>query len=191
VAYVDETARGKQYGVAAVLVCSCRRRAVERSLRGAVRPGQRRLHFAKEGNTTRRALLSQIGAMEVSALYVSTQDIEVAARSACLTQLVPKLAKIGVHELVIEQLDGAERRDNHDIRLALASLGAAAVGFTYRHADPHHEPLLWIADAIAWSLGAGGDWARRVQPIMRPQQPLTTRSPTPHRPEKSRAHFRS
>jgi len=32
--------------------------------------------------------------------------------------------------------------------------------------DSASEPLLWIADATAWCVGAGGDWARRIAPVL-------------------------
>jgi hypothetical protein len=28
------------------------------------------------------------------------------------------------------------------------------------------EPLLWVADAVTWAVGAGGDWRRRVAPML-------------------------
>lgn len=37
---------------------------------------------------------------------------------------------------------------------------------TYVHESPHQEPLLWIADAVAWSYTRGGDWKRRIQPLI-------------------------
>ena len=36
----------------------------------------------------------------------------------------------------------------------------------YVHLPAHQEPLLWSADALAWAYGAGGDWRRRVDPLL-------------------------
>ena len=36
----------------------------------------------------------------------------------------------------------------------------------YRHLSPYEEPLLWVSDAVAWAMGAGGDWRRRVEPMI-------------------------
>jgi hypothetical protein len=37
---------------------------------------------------------------------------------------------------------------------------------TYELEVPRKEPLLWLADAIAWSYAKGGDWQRRVNPLI-------------------------
>ena len=37
---------------------------------------------------------------------------------------------------------------------------------TYEHLRPHEEPLLWVADAVVWAHGAGGDWPRRIAPMV-------------------------
>ncbi|MFD2840633.1 hypothetical protein ACFSYH_08630 [Populibacterium corticicola] len=31
---------------------------------------------------------------------------------------------------------------------------------------PYQEPLLWVADAIAWSYTKGGEWRQRVDPLI-------------------------
>lgn len=37
---------------------------------------------------------------------------------------------------------------------------------TYEHLPSTAEPLLWIFDTVAWCHGAGGDWRRRVEPVV-------------------------
>ena len=34
------------------------------------------------------------------------------------------------------------------------------------HLAPDEDPLLWLPDCFAWPVGAGGDWRRRVEPIL-------------------------
>jgi hypothetical protein len=36
----------------------------------------------------------------------------------------------------------------------------------YEHVEAKLEPVLWAADAIAWAFGAGGDWRRRIEPVI-------------------------
>ena len=36
----------------------------------------------------------------------------------------------------------------------------------YDHRSSTSEPLLWAVDAVVWAVGAGGDWRRRVDPIV-------------------------
>ncbi len=38
---------------------------------------------------------------------------------------------------------------------------------TYGHSDRQTELLLAIPDAVAWCWARGGDWRRRIQPILR------------------------
>ncbi|MGH3720797.1 MAG: hypothetical protein ACRDRI_18515 [Pseudonocardiaceae bacterium] len=62
---------------------------------------------------------------------------------------------------MIERLEGVEARDAQDVGDALRkadSLGA----LSYRHETHRVEPILWLADAVAWAAGARGDWRRRV-----------------------------
>lgn len=37
---------------------------------------------------------------------------------------------------------------------------------TYEHLAPYMVPLLWIPDAVAWAYAKGGDWRRRVAPML-------------------------
>ena len=37
----------------------------------------------------------------------------------------------------------------------------------FDHRDGATEPMLWIADGVLWSIGAGGRWLRYVDPIVR------------------------
>jgi hypothetical protein len=38
--------------------------------------------------------------------------------------------------------------------------------FAWDHRKRHEEPLLWVADAVAWCVNRGGDWERMVRPII-------------------------
>ncbi|MGH3753262.1 MAG: hypothetical protein ACRDRP_11295 [Pseudonocardiaceae bacterium] len=67
--------------------------------------------------------------------------------------LVPQLIGLGVIELTIEQIEGSEARDRKYIREALVAMGWKS-DLTYAHKDPVGEPMLWVAEAIAWCAGA-------------------------------------
>jgi len=34
------------------------------------------------------------------------------------------------------------------------------------HKMRHEEPLLWVADAVAWCVNRGGEWERMVRPMI-------------------------
>ena len=36
----------------------------------------------------------------------------------------------------------------------------------YRHERAYDEPLLWAADALAWSWAKGGAWREQVRPLL-------------------------
>lgn len=72
---------------------------------------------------------------------------------------------MGANRLV---LDSREARDEHDLLTIRTSLGkyARSTGLVYEHLPSEGDALLWIPDIVAWCYGAGGDWLRRVQPLM-------------------------
>jgi hypothetical protein len=85
------------------------------------------------------------------------------ARAACLSELLPVLADLGVTGLTIESREG---QDSADRRIAHDVMGKLSVPMDYAHRRPHEECCLWCADAIAWAYGAGGDWRRWVLPMV-------------------------
>jgi hypothetical protein len=42
-------------------------------------------------------------------------------------------------------------------------LHPALLDTPYEHFRPHEEPLLSVADAVAWAYGAGGHWRTMVE----------------------------
>ena len=186
--FADETARQGLYGIAVAVVCPCRAQALRKVLRSLVRPGVRRVHFSKQQDRDRREVLSRILCEDFRALFVVSRGREPEARSACWAQLVPLLLDHDVAELAIERMQGGEDRDRRDIRGALVRADRTA-DFTYRHVESTDDPLLGLADIVAWTAGAGGLWRARIASLLNSEP--TTRSPAPHRPERNRAHFRS
>ena len=61
---------------------------------------------------------------------------------------------------------GADRIDRHVIVAALHDNGIEPDRLAYEHLKPHEEPVLWIPDAVAWCHGSGGEWCRRVMPLV-------------------------
>jgi len=45
-------------------------------------------------------------------------------------------------------------------------LGQAPASLTYAHLGPGEEPILWIADTLAWAYGAGGNWRQRARELV-------------------------
>lgn len=84
--------------------------------------------------------------------------------------MVTDALKAGAGRLVLESrgdvLDRSDRRViTRAIRVAAAEVGTDQE-LPYMHLRPHEEPLRWLADAMAWSYGAGAEWRRRARPLI-------------------------
>lgn len=101
-------------------------------------------------------------------MYVTTRTrkTEEQDRQRCLEQAVHDLLELRANRLA---LDSRSHRDIRDLTTIYQALGRrpADTNVTYEHLKSAGTPLLWIPDAVAWCYGAGGDWRRRVLPIVR------------------------
>ena len=76
--------------------------------------------------------------------------------------MVTPLLHLGVIRLLIESREG---RDELDRQVLIEELRRRGAELTYEHLLQHSDPLLWIADALAWCSSAGGSWRDRIAPI--------------------------
>jgi hypothetical protein len=165
--FVDES-KSKSYTMVAAVVGSGDQTTLRQQMRSLVLPGQRRLHFTNESDSRRRQVLSTLESLGVRA-YVVHSDLkhEASGREACLRDLVALAARDGHERIVLERDVSIERADKKALYAAVHVHGLRDI-MTYAHETAHQEPLLWIADAIAWSYAKGGDWRRRVQSMILP-----------------------
>ena len=162
-AYADESVR-RDYLICAAVVPAADVGTVRRRTRDLCLPGQRRWHFAKESNPRRRKILSELtGCGLFRVVICEARGDDAAARAACLSELLPALADLGVTGLTIESRQGQDSIDRRTVHVAMDKL---SLPLEYAHRRPHEECCLWCADAIAWAYGAGGDWRRRVLPLV-------------------------
>lgn len=165
--FVDES-KSKGYTMVAAVVVPSDQTALRRDVRALVLPGQRRLHFTNERDSRRRLILATLQSLGVQAHVVhSDHKHEAAGRAECLRDLVAIAARDGHNRIVLERDVSIEHADKKVLYDAVHQLSLRDV-VTYTHETAHQEPLLWIADAIAWSYTKGGDWRRRVQPMILP-----------------------
>lgn len=166
-AYVDESVRPGRYLLCSVVVEHDRAGELRRSVRHLLLSGQSKLHFKKESARRRRELLVAFSALDVEAtVYVCRmkqgRDQE-QARAACLTQAVVDLQQSQrAAQLFIESRDALDGDDRDVVRRARAPQPL----LSFEHLLPDHDPLLWLPDCFAWPVGAGGDWLRRVRPLL-------------------------
>jgi hypothetical protein len=165
-AFVDESARSGRYFIAAAIVEPSQVRRLRQTMRQLLLPGQREVHFQREKPIRRRFLADVIACLPVEVRIYSRAWCrnDEPARQDCLGRLVRDLIDRGAHRLVI---DTRRAQDIHDERTLRRVLGPqpSASKLVYEHVDSTTESLLWIADAVAWCYGAGGDWRLRVKAV--------------------------
>lgn len=165
--FVDESLRRTHYLIAAAYVDPGQLRQARALLRSLRMPGQAELHFKKESPQRRKEVLSKLAAAGIRCwVYVAdhSEGHEV-ARQACLARLTEDLLDIRALRVVLDSRDERDRIDVATLRAVLGKLARDSC-LVYEHFRSQQEELLWIADAVAWAYGAGGDWRRRVAPIV-------------------------
>ncbi len=160
-AFVDESQRGP-YLVSAVLIDPRELAETRTRLRAMLLSGQRRLHFAQERPSRRRSLLSAMSGLSVRVrLYESTEKEEI-ARQLSMARLLADLVAMRGQRVVIESREASlDLRERRQIAMAVQA-GTAPASLVYNHLRAHEEPLLWVADAVAWAYGARVEWRPRV-----------------------------
>lgn len=161
-AFVDESARGSNYHVCVAVVADGDVDGLRRLVRSFCLPGQRRWHFVTERDSRRRQILDAVvgsGQLSALAFYGKGRDTDVRAES--FRRMVNPLLDRGVQRLIIESRQGRDQRDRQVLIEELRRL-ARPQPFRYVHLPPHGDPLLWVADALAWSHSARGAWRARI-----------------------------
>ena len=163
--YADETIRNGRYGIPVAIECACRLQEQRRMARSMLLPRQYRLHMAKEQPSRRRLILSAIRRSGLRALHAEARGKQHAARSDYWTTVVPRLLELGVSRLDIEQTNGCEQVDKTSISDALAKADSMRQ-HQYAHQSHRAEPILWLADAVAWAAGHRGEWRMAISGIL-------------------------
>ncbi|UFS58064.1 DUF3800 domain-containing protein [Subtercola endophyticus] len=165
VLFLDES-KGSSYFIVATQVsegrCADARKAVARLRKS----GQRRVHFVKEGDSRRRLILSQFAQLNLSVtVYRSDEKDELVARERCLAAVARYAVQSHVSRIILERDYSIEKFDRRILFHELTKSRSASHA-TYGHETSADEPLLWVSDAVAWCVARGGDWRRRVSPLI-------------------------
>lgn len=164
--YVDESKRGGY--LMAASIHPVEELAEARSLmRGLVLKGQRQVHMSKESDPRRRVIVATlVGAGIRANVYDAGRRYghELDARQACLRAAVDDLAPHPGSVLILEQDDSLLDWDRR--RLYAHTRAAGATSLRYEHRRAAADQLLGIPDAIAWCWSKGGDWRRRIAPVV-------------------------
>lgn len=163
-AFADESYRKGTYLICAAIVAVADLDRTRRDLRALLLPGQRRLHFADEGDRRRRLLLSEISRLPIPThVFSAAGQNQTAARDDILFAMVPAMRAQGVTRLVMDSREGQDHKDRTTIRRLIGSHPQPI--FEYSHERSQHQPLLWVPDAVAWAFGRGGQWRKRVEDL--------------------------
>ena len=169
-AFSDESERAAVMLMAVVTVPPAQVEVTRAKMRGLLLPGERQVHTAKESPRRRRVVLDTVARSEGLAATVlryrrSAGVDRVTGRRALIEAATSLVIDAEVSLWTLDDIPPSQRsRDRNIIGHALAAADARHIVFDHRRG--HEEPLLWAADAVCWAVGAGGDWRRRVQPIV-------------------------
>jgi len=76
---------------------------------------------------------------------------------------VAQLARVEHPKRIVFELD--EAVDREDRRWLRSELGANSP-VEYLHQNRSADPMVWIADGIAWAVQRGGQWCAQVEPLI-------------------------
>ena len=159
IAYIDEC-KAKRYVFVLHLVDPKDQTRLRRHLTEKLMHGQRSIHFRKESPRRRKHLVKEfLGANFKVVIFQETSTNSFPSRSKIIRAIHEHTLELGVTELVFE-LD--ETDVVHDSRL-LSNLHSS---IRWDHRLRNQEPLLWVADAVAWCVNRGGEWERMVRPMI-------------------------
>lgn len=127
-------------------------RQATQSLCSLLLPSQTRLHMVSEDPARRRLILATLGSLNLHGhVFCRSGGHQRRLRDDILSAAVPLLVTAGVDHLVLDRMDAKEQARDRGV-LAVA---ARKTDFRYEHAASGSagDPLLWAADALAWSTG--------------------------------------
>jgi len=158
--FVDETKRTGLALIAAIVVAG-NVAEVRKAMLAMRLPGQTHIHFTKESPQRRRHLLSAISRLPVQALVYEAGEDD---RYFCLQRLLQDAQSIQAARLILERDESLAQHDRRAI-YEFTQQNTMRNDFSYGHEGKRDEPILWIADAIAWSWPQR-DWKPRVQGLV-------------------------
>lgn len=162
--FVDEV-KERGYVVAAAALLPGDAAAARKVIESLVMPRQRRLHFHKERDARRKEILDAIEELRPSVvIYDGSARPRQRQRDACLIALVDDAITRRAELLVLERDDSVVEIDKKLIYQRIRAAGHPEL--RYRHQRAYEEPLLAVPDAIAWCWNRGGEWKRRVTPLI-------------------------
>lgn len=163
--YIDEC-KSKNYLLVGFVVAEKDALRLRMLLRKLLLPGQRSIHFHQEGPRRRKQILNILLAQEMRCVVFTVKGrTGKTSRISSIKAMANHRVSRGFTRLVFELDESSLYSDNrilNDFTYSKKLRGH----LTWSHIIRHQEPLLWVADAVAWCLNRGGDWERMVRPMI-------------------------
>lgn len=169
--YVDET-KAKGYLVAAATGSQSQLAVCRKEIDSLILPGQRSLHMNAEADPRRRKIADTIVTMgETQGITAVIYDAgrngtEKERRFQCLRALVHDAAELEQAKIIFD-LDETLHKWDRQKMIELTRTADTGQRITYAHHSRNADLLLAIPDAIAWCWARGGEWRKRIRPIVR------------------------
>lgn len=127
-----------------------------KSLSGLVFPGQRSLHFGNESDSRRHQLLKIMLALPCRFLILESEEKNsIEGRRVGLRQIIKLANSLEVDHITIERDDSSYLSDAQLLRAEYLDR-TLPERRRFEIVPRHQEPLLWVADGLAWSHQRGG-----------------------------------
>lgn len=160
--FVDES-KSKGYLIIAVIIAPGLLKSTRRKMLELRMPGQGHIHFVNERDSRRKLILSEISKIEMRVrAYKAIGYSQAAGRDACIELMLDDIRSTEATSIVFEKDESSEKSDRMLLHRGLLARGLSK-NIEYRFMSKSAEPIIWIADAIAWSYSRGGDFKRRAQ----------------------------
>lgn len=127
------------------------------ALCGLLRPHQTHLHMKKESPAGQKRILDELGGLHLrhfgSEISLGNSTLSHARQLALRNVITASAANLPTRIT----LDNSTHKKRDE--LTIASVLGRNHDVSIRHWPTRNEPLLWIPDAIAWSLTRGGQYS--------------------------------
>ena len=155
-AYVDESYRPGGRYLLAVVVSEKLIGSPRQVLRAQAKEFKKNFHFNELTAQQRATAMTVISGLDglwsqVFEHRVQPGEQQMDARAVVLSAAVTMLQKQGVSHLLLDHFQGAEKIDGAIIRRARER--NRGVTLHYSHSYYSDEPMLWVADAVAFNAG--------------------------------------
>jgi EAL domain-containing protein (putative c-di-GMP-specific phosphodiesterase class I) len=117
------------------------------------------LHFKSENARRKKLIVKLMRGLNCQLVVVKCRTPQASARLCALNSLVTSDLASSCARIVLELDETVRVKDN-------AYLKQQSRLAEWDHKQRHEEPLLWVADAVAWCVNRGGEWERMVRPMI-------------------------